>query len=389
MQVLSRKLRVVKTEKFMRPLDNYTDMVAGKRYIFGEGLWNISLTDAGKALSAGTKLLSVHRACTCGAVKWTETLDTTDARERMLQVQFKKFSSKHTAACKVDAVDENQKRKHLKPDQRIAVKELARVKMTKPSAIEKGDGVLNSWAHDPAIASTIMQQSHNLPISAIRHTMKTARAVGKRGEQDFDVVHRLILAALDAAEEDDALDDFHILEYHPAEDPSCQDVKNPASHYWIVIQMPHANRDLARHGKVCIAFDGKQKFILDHGIVVLPICTLKPGLPRMPGSEDLAHGLRLQHSTELNQIMLANTEAAGVITGGLSTIKGCLTCDDPACEHKVEVERFETGGFRLSRPRCRNHPRPGLWDLESYDLCAAYLRSAVSTIASVFLYYRG
>ena len=44
------------------------------------------------------KLLSVQRACTCGAVKWTETLDTTDARERMLQVQFKKFSSKHTAA---------------------------------------------------------------------------------------------------------------------------------------------------------------------------------------------------------------------------------------------------------------------------------------------------
>ena len=389
-QVQSRVLRVLRTKLLLRPLDKYVDVSSAQRYRYATGLWNIMLSADGLELPIGTKLLRVKRACACGAVCWTEMLDTADARDRMLQIQFTQFSDEHKPGCQIAAVDQNQKPTQLTPSQRAAVKELSRVTTTKPSTVEKGEVVLNSWAHDPRVASIIAEQAKGLPIRAIRHTMKNARKAGKGGEQDFDVVHRLILAALGAAEGDGALDDFHILEYHPAEDPSCKDVKNPRSHYWIVVQMPHANRDLAQHGKVCIAFDGKQKLILDHGIVVLPICTLKPGLPRMPGSKTLAHGLRLQHSTQLNQIMLANTEAAGVITGGLSTIKGCLTCDDPACEHKVEVERFQTGGFRLSRPRCSNHPRPGMWNLESYDLCAAYLRSTVSTTTtSASLHSRG
>ena len=44
-----------------------------------------------------------------------------------------------------------------------------------------------------------------------------------------------------------------------------------------VIQLPHADRDMAENAKYGVSYDGKEKFILDHGLVVMVFSTTKPG----------------------------------------------------------------------------------------------------------------
>jgi hypothetical protein len=61
---------------------------------------------------------------------------------------------------------------------------------------------------------------------------------------------------------------------------------------------------MARHARVALAYDGKVKIVIDHGLVVMPFCTTDPCLPRLPGTEEPAHGCRWQHITEPNYIGL-------------------------------------------------------------------------------------
>ena len=111
------------------------------------------------------------------------------------------------------------------------------------------------------------------------------------------------------------------------------------------------------------------------GCHVMPFCTTQPALPLIPNTTTLAHGLPLQHITEPNYVVLANTEAAGLLTQVMTAIAGQLECDDPECAHECVVELSANGGYTLVRPACQLNERPGLWRFEGIDACAAYLKS--------------
>ena len=92
----------------------------------------------------------------------------------------------------------------------------------------------------------------------------------------------------------------------------------------------------AHAGQVGLAYDAKIKMILAGGLA-MPFCTTKPALPLMPGARTPAHGLPYQHVTEPNYMLLANTEAAALITAITETIRALLECDDGVCDHHGTV----------------------------------------------------
>jgi hypothetical protein len=75
--------------------------------------------------------------------------------------------------------------------------------------------------------------------------------------------------------------------------------------FWIIIELAHAQRDMANNAGIALGYDGKIKMVIDHGLVVMPFCTMLPKLPRISGSNLLAHGCKLQHVTVRTPSVLA------------------------------------------------------------------------------------
>ena len=91
--------------------------------------------------------------------------------------------------------------------------------------------------------------------------------------------------------------------------------------------MPYDQRDMAAHAKTTgLAYDGKVKIVISHGLVAMPFLTTRPCLPRLPRTNEPAHGCLLQHATEVNYLGIVNTEAAGVISAMRTCIANNLMC---------------------------------------------------------------
>ena len=114
---------------------------------------------------------------------------------------------------------------------------------------------------------------------------------------------------------------------HVQVDPTSSDVENENSWYWIVVRMAYDQRDMAAHAKTTgLAYDGKVKIVISHGLVAMPFLTTRPCLPRLPRTDEPAHGCLLQHATEVNYLGIVNTEAAGVISAMRTCIANNLMC---------------------------------------------------------------
>ena len=171
---------------------------------------------------------------------------------------------------------------------------------------------------------------------------------------------------------------MNLVEYHPAKDVTSMDCSDPDAWWYYIVEMPYATEDMFKHGGNGIAFDGKLKLVLEGGVVI-PILTTRPGLghihdPRTKTRVPL-FGLRNGHRGDVNYIVVANTEASGLLTAVLTTVRGLLRCSDATCDHAVTLHDGEMGGFALARRGCANNDRPGQWAVESFDACKAYLTS--------------
>ena len=148
-----------------------------------------------------------------------------------------------------------------------------------------------------------------------------------------------------------------------------------APRWFVILQMPYNQQNMAAHASLSgLAYDAKIKFCID-GCHVMPFCTTRPALPTMPGTGTPAHGMKMQHISEPNYILIANTEKAEVITEAANIVRDYQSCNDPDCEHKCSVRLSANGGYEVVREACKLHERPGLWTKEIIDACAAYLRS--------------
>ena len=143
---------------------------------------------------------------------------------------------------------------------------------------------------------------------------------------------------------------------------------------------------MAAHAKTTgLAYDGKVKIVISHGLVAVPFLTTRPCLPRLPRTDEPAHGCLLQHATEVNYLGVVNTEAAGVMSAMRNCICSNLMCQacldamaaDETPPHEQTIVWDRGGGFTLGRPGCAAVPGdpPGLWNFENIDACAAYLKS--------------
>ena len=117
---------------------------------------------------------------------------------------------------------------------RVAVKEIGRQFDARPSQIEQGTVSLSAAAHAPETMGTMVTQAASLPVGTIRATLKHSRHIG-REDGDFAGVHKMLIKAAADAELGGLLEDFSILEYHPAANKNCADVENEDSWYFIVV----------------------------------------------------------------------------------------------------------------------------------------------------------
>ena len=130
------------------------------------------------------------------------------------------------------------------------------------------------------------------------------------------------------------------------------------------MRMPYDQRDMAAHAKTTrLAYDGKVKIVISHGLVAMPFLTTRPCLPRLPRTDEPAHGCLLQHATEVNYLGIVNTEAAGVISAMRTCIANNLMCqacldamaaDEPLPHEQIIV--WAGGGFTMGRHGCAAAP---------------------------------
>ena len=354
---------------------------ATRTYKYAEGLVNLHLTEKGVALGDAVRLITVHRTCCkgCGAVAWAERATVANIKARCLQVRFTSFDSAavHTSVCVPD-ITASQRSTPLIA-QHIVAKTLSRVQQVRRMDLEAG---VIPFDLNSGMSSEELQFASTIPVRMVRDALKNARKVGREGLSDFDAIHRILYADLyrilapmqtpfpcvvTILANMDGDDQLRVIEYHPAADPTCDDVNNPDSWYWIVIRLPHDQRDMAAHGSVSgLCYDAKIKMMIP-GLLVMPFCTTMPALPIMPGLGTPAHGCLEQHVTEPNYVLIANTEKSEVITAVTTTIRDFLECDQPQCDHSCVLEFKAGGGFTVTRPACAHNARPGLWKIEGFD----------------------
>ena len=97
------RFRVVSTRLHISYFDvnvrRLLDIVGSKprTFKYAEGLINLTLKEA-CGLPAETRLLTVTRRCTCGAVQWKETVSVQDLRDRTSCLHFQSSFNVHTDA---------------------------------------------------------------------------------------------------------------------------------------------------------------------------------------------------------------------------------------------------------------------------------------------------
>ena len=123
----------------------------------------------------------------------------------------------------------------------------------------------------------------------------------------------------------------------------------------------HSSLNLSRMG--ACSYDAKLKMVIP-GLHVTPICTTLAALANMPLLHSPAHGLRYQHITYPNYMLLANTEKSEVMTAVLCAVRGFLQCNDPHCDHRCLLKCEVNGAYTVSRPDCATRDRPGTWSKE-------------------------
>ena len=375
----------------LKPISDYITIAkdvstqSGTRtYKYCEGLANVLLTVRGLAVDLDTVILSVSRTCKpgCAAMAWIERVTGQNIRDNMVQVKFSSYGCMdHRMDCVPTGATERPK-----PliGQYLAVKAMSRATQVRATDIEQGLVTID-LSDTSTLPTDLLTLSGGLPLNKIKKTMDNARRVGREGAGDFETMDRIIMEQLQRSLTDGGdiergtvmqieQNSMRVIDYHPCQDPSSDDVKNPASHYWCLIELPGAQRDMAAHGNINLAYDAKVKFIIE-GMLVMPFCTATPARPAMPGLGTPAPGLLLQHVTEPNYILLANTEAAEVITAAANAIRGNLCCNRAGCVHKQVVTVHPVAGYTVGRPECAQHTQPGLWQRELIDACAAYLKS--------------
>ena len=219
----------------LKPLSDYVTIAVGtgRRYKYAEACWNLSLTEKGRQLPSETQLLSVLRAChpRCGAVRWQEVVTVRDLLDRTVQVCFSMLSTLHLDCCVPPGATS---RATPLIGCLVAVKEIGRQFDARPSQIEQGTVSLSAAAHAPETMGTMVTQAASLPVGTIRATLKHSRHIG-REDGDFAGVHKMLIKAAADAELGGLLEDFSILEYHPAANKNCADVENEDSWYFIVV----------------------------------------------------------------------------------------------------------------------------------------------------------
>ena len=353
-----------------------------RRYKYAEGLVNLQLTSNAAGLRDDVQVVTVHRSChkSCQSIAWQERASIADIRNRTVQVRFSSFfmqAELHTSVCVPDATA-SQRTKPLVA-QHVVAKGLCRVQQLRRMDLESGVVPINIRS---LMAPEVLQLAATISPRMARDAFKNTRKVGREGQGDFDVMHRIlntdvrrILSPMQPPYSrvvpiptDMAGDhELRVIEYHPAADPSCGDVDNPASWYWIIVRYKYDQRDMAAHGSVTgVSYDAKIKFMID-GMLVMPICTTEDAYPTMPGLGTPANGCRRQHVTYPNYMLLANTEKAEVITAATTTIRDFLQCDQLHCDHSCVYEFKADGGFTVTRPACAHNSRPGLWKTEGFD----------------------
>ena len=383
-------IRVVKSavSTEVKPLSDYVTVckdvstqTATRTYKYAEGLINLRLTEKGALLSNDVRLITVHRTCCkgCGAVAWAERATVASIKARCLHVRITSFdpAAVHTSACVPDSTASQRPRPLIA--QHVAAKALSRVQQVRKMDLEAG---VVSFDLNSGMSSEELKFASTIPARMVRDAFKNTRKVGREGLGDFEAIHRILYADLrrilapaqppfsrvvpiPAHMSGDS--QLRVIAYHPAVDPSCDDVDNPDSWYWVIVRFAHDQRDMAAHGSVSgVSYDAKIKMIID-GMLVMPICTTEPALPVMPGLGTPANGCRMQHVTEPNYLLFANTEKAEVITAATTTIRDFLQCDQPQCGHSCVLEFQAGGGFTVARPACAHNSRPGLWKVEGFD----------------------
>ena len=344
-------------------------------YKYAEGLVNVELTAKGATLRDDLCVLTVERTCHkgCAAVGWTERVTVANIKDGFLQVRFSSLAPSHSVVCVPDCAAS----KRTKPliAQHVAIKQISRVQQVRLMDVESN---VLPFDLSASMSPALLKQARAVPPSMARDAFRNTRRVGREDSGDFEVIDRLINAALDRNLSTvqrpytqvvpvGNIDQLRVIEYHPAVDPSCHDVNNPNSWYWVLIKFPNDQEDMAAHARASgLYYDAKIKLILDGGLV-MPFCAANPTLPTMPGVGTPAHGLLKQHVTVPNYILLANTEKAEVITKVTTTIRDFQRCAEPGCDHACELHFDSVGGYTITRTACAQHARPGTWKHEVFD----------------------
>jgi hypothetical protein len=286
--------------KGLKPVSDYVTVfhnaatqTSSRTYKYAEGLANLQLTAKGTTLRSDHMIvLEVQRSCQCSAVEWTERVSVKDIRDRKVQVRFTSVHGEHAYSCVADDAE-----KRCKPliAKHVAVKSLSRAEQVKAMDIESGLVAVD--LKSVVLSAELMLQAKDVPYRMARNTIKNTRKVGREGKlQDFEVIKTMIQRdllrhlgtdesstgvedavltkirrQLAAGEELDvehtvALlenDGLQVIEFHPVDDPSCKNVDDRASWFWVLLKLPYDQSCMAEHGGVCLAYDAKVKFIID------------------------------------------------------------------------------------------------------------------------------
>ena len=179
---------------YVTVLRNVSTQSGSRRYKYADGLVNVRLTAKGVALPGNTHVLTVYRTCkrTCSNVAWMETVSVDNIKARRVQILFTSFRAVHTEACVPPGAKGRSKQLIA---QHVAVKELMRVALTRPSDVEAG--VVGVHTRSVGGMNTkLLEVAGDIQVDMARHASKSLRKVGREGTGDFDVMHRIIQDAL-------------------------------------------------------------------------------------------------------------------------------------------------------------------------------------------------
>jgi hypothetical protein len=97
-----------------------------------------------------------------------------------------------------------------------------------------------------------------LPYKATAKILFKERSRERKGLPPFAAVHAKILSSLEIFRDKGCLEDFNVVAYHPAADPT-QIGSWPQSGWFVVVEMPGGAELLRKHGSSGVFYDDKEK----------------------------------------------------------------------------------------------------------------------------------